>query len=140
MHLGIASGGSARKMTPYSAPHPLVWQRKRKLLIPPISGRVGLTARRSPSHIKPEHAKMTPAAGKITAADTEEERRGRPVLATAANAFDHSVKRRVLAIDWIVRITQVLLVGHLIDPRLAVADWRRQQSAVRARRLRRWCG
>jgi hypothetical protein len=60
--------------------------------------------------------------------------------ATAANAFDHAVKRRVLAIDWIVRITQVLLVGHLIDPRLAVADWCRQQSTVRVRRLRRWCG
>ena len=44
------------------------------------------------------------------------------VLATAANAFDHAIKRRVLAIDWIVRITQVLFVGHLIGPRLAVAD------------------
>jgi hypothetical protein len=43
--------------------------------------------------------------------------------ATAANAFDHSVKRRVLAIDWIVRIThQILLRGHLIGPRLAMAD------------------
>jgi hypothetical protein len=48
---------------------------------------------------------------------------GFPGVATAANAFDHSVKRRVLAIDWIVRITrQVLLRGHLIGPRLAVAD------------------
>src|ERR1700692_1930939 len=62
-------------------------------------------------------------------------------LATAANAFGHAVKRRVLAIDWIVRITrQVLLLGRLIDPRLAVADWCRQQSAVRVRRLRRRCG
>src|ERR1700731_1567376 len=44
-------------------------------------------------------------------------------LATAANAFGHAVKRRVLAIDWIVRIIrQVLLRGHLIGPRLAVAD------------------
>src|SRR5260370_35490500 len=44
-------------------------------------------------------------------------------LATAANAFDHAVKCRVLAIDWIVRIThQFLLRGHLIGPRLAVAD------------------
>jgi len=44
-------------------------------------------------------------------------------LATAANAFDHAVKRRVLAIDWIVRIThQVLLRGHLIRARLAVPD------------------
>jgi hypothetical protein len=62
-------------------------------------------------------------------------------LATAANAFDHSVKRRVLAIDWIVRITrQVLLRGHLIGPRLAVADrCLRQQLVVRVRRWR-WCG
>jgi hypothetical protein len=45
-------------------------------------------------------------------------------LATAANAFGHAVKLRVLAIDWIVRITrEVLLVGHLLDPRLAMADW-----------------
>jgi hypothetical protein len=62
-------------------------------------------------------------------------------LATAANAFDHSVKRRVLAIDWIVRITrQVLLRRHLIGPRLAVADrCLRQQLLVRVRRWR-WCG
>jgi hypothetical protein len=62
-------------------------------------------------------------------------------LATAANAFDHAVKRRVLAIDWIVRITrQVLLRGHLIGPRLAVADrCLRQQLLVRVRRWR-WCG
>jgi len=30
-------------------------------------------------------------------------------LTTAANTFDHAVKRRVLAINGIVRITQVLL-------------------------------
>src|SRR5260370_38240432 len=62
-------------------------------------------------------------------------------LATAANAFDHAVKRRVLAIDWIVRIIhQVLLRGHLIGPRLAVADrCPRQQLLVRVRRWR-WCG
>src|SRR5258708_16365842 len=62
-------------------------------------------------------------------------------LATAANAFDHAVKRRVLAIDWIVRIIrQVLLRGHLIGPRLAVADrCLRQQLLVRVRRWR-WCG
>jgi hypothetical protein len=61
-------------------------------------------------------------------------------LATAANAIDHAVKRRVLAIDWIVRIThQVLLRGHLIGPRLAVADrCLRQQLLVRARRWS-WC-
>ena len=35
------------------------------MLIPPISGRVGLPARQHPCHIKPEHAKMTAAAGKI---------------------------------------------------------------------------
>src|SRR3984893_10028989 len=62
-------------------------------------------------------------------------------LATAANAFDHAIKRRVLAIDWIVRITrQVLLRGHLIGPRLTVADRHlRQQLLVRVRRWR-WCG
>src|SRR6202162_5359821 len=62
-------------------------------------------------------------------------------LATAANAFDHAVKRRVLAIDWIVRIShQVFLRGHLISTRLAVADrCLRQQLLVRVRRWR-WCG
>src|SRR5258708_13485128 len=61
--------------------------------------------------------------------------------ATAANAFDHAVKRRVLTIDWIVRIIgQVLLRGHLIGPRLAVADrCLRQQLLVRVGRWR-WCG
>ena len=58
--------------------------------------------------------------------------------ATAANAFDHSVKRRVLAIDWIVRVThQFLLRGTLIAPQLAVAErclWR--QLLVRFRRSR----
>src|ERR1700722_1952834 len=62
-------------------------------------------------------------------------------LATAANAFGHAVERCVLAIDCIVRIThQVFLRGHLIGPRLAVADRRlRQQLLVR---VRRWklCG
>jgi hypothetical protein len=44
-------------------------------------------------------------------------------LANAANSFGHAVERCVLAIDWIVRITrQVLLRGHLIGPRLTVAD------------------
>jgi len=62
-------------------------------------------------------------------------------LATAANAFDHAVERGVLAIDCIVRITrQVFLRGHLIGPRLAVADRRlRQQLVVRVRRWG-WCG
>ena len=57
-------------------------------------------------------------------------------LATAANAFDHAVERRVLAIDWIVRIThQVLLRGHLIRARLAVPDRRLwQQLPDRVRR------
>jgi hypothetical protein len=68
--LGMASGGLARKITPYSAPHPLVWQRNRKLLIPLISGRVGLPARQHPCHIKPEHAKMTAAAGMIATVKT----------------------------------------------------------------------
>ena len=54
--------------------------------------------------------------------------------ATAANAFDHAVKRRVLAIDWIVRIIhQVLLRGHLISTRLAMPDRRlRYRLLVRA--------
>src|ERR1700692_803268 len=55
-------------------------------------------------------------------------------LATAANAFDHAVKRRVLAIDWIVRIIhQVLLRGHLINTRLSMPDRRlRYRLLVRA--------
>src|ERR1700693_3684222 len=62
-------------------------------------------------------------------------------LATAANAFDHAVKRRVLAIDWIVRITrQVVLRGYLIGPRLTVAEgWLRPAFVVRVRRWS-WCG
>src|SRR5229473_7365775 len=61
-------------------------------------------------------------------------------LATAANAVDHAVERRVLAIDWIVRIHQVFLRGHLIGVRLAVADrcGIRKQLLARVRRWR--CG
>src|SRR5216684_8269048 len=61
-------------------------------------------------------------------------------LATAANAVDHAVERCVLAIDWIVRIHQVFLRGHLIGARLAVADrcGIRQQLLARIRRCR--CG
>src|SRR5258707_11093767 len=40
-------------------------------------------------------------------------------LATAANAVDHPVERRVLLVDWILRIHQALLRGHLIGARLA---------------------
>jgi hypothetical protein len=59
---------------------------------------------------------------------------------TAANAFDLAVKRRVLASDWIVRITrQVLLRGHLIGLQLAVAKRCVRQLFVRLRRWR-WCG
>src|SRR3984893_10285731 len=43
-----------------------------------------------------------------------------PVLATAANAVDHAVERRVLVVDWIVRIHQFFLRGHLVSTRLAV--------------------
>ena len=44
-------------------------------------------------------------------------------LAAAANAFVHAVKRRVLAIDWIVRVTHKLLRRWpLIAPQLAVAE------------------
>jgi hypothetical protein len=61
-------------------------------------------------------------------------------LTTAANALHHAVERRVLAIDWIVRIHQVFLRGHLIGARLAVADRCaiRHQLVVRVRRWR--CG
>jgi hypothetical protein len=46
-----------------------------------------------------------------------------PKLATAADAFDHAVKRCVLAIDWIVGVThQFPLRGPLIAPQLAVAE------------------
>jgi hypothetical protein len=61
-------------------------------------------------------------------------------LATAANAVDHAVERRVLAIDWIVRIHQVFLRGHLIGVRLAVADRCSIRKQLLAR-VRRWrCG
>src|SRR4030081_3466986 len=43
-------------------------------------------------------------------------------LATAANAVDHPVERRVLLVDWILRIHQVLFRGHLVGARLALAD------------------
>src|SRR6202022_3512386 len=67
----------------------------------------------------------------------EREVRGR-YLATAANAVDHAVERRVLLVDWIVRIHQVFLRGHLIGARLAVADrcGIRQQLLARVRRWR----
>jgi small-conductance mechanosensitive channel len=42
--------------------------------------------------------------------------------ATAANAVDHTVERRVLLVEWIVWIHRVFLRGHLIGARLAVAD------------------
>jgi hypothetical protein len=60
--------------------------------------------------------------------------------ATAANALDHAVERRVLAIDWIVRIRQGFLRGHLIGARLAVPDRCaiQHQLVVRVRRWR--CG
>ena len=38
-------------------------------------------------------------------------------LATAANAFDYAVKCRVLAIDWIVRITRQVLLRGLCVPK-----------------------
>ena len=57
--------------------------------------------------------------------------------ATAANALDHAVERRVLAIDWIVRIRQVFLRGHLIGARLAVPDRCAIQHQLVVR-VRRW--
>src|SRR5258708_19494943 len=54
-------------------------------------------------------------------------------LATAANAFDHAVERRILLVDRIIRIHQVFLRRHLISARLAVADGRlRYRLLVRA--------
>jgi hypothetical protein len=48
--------------------------------------------------------------------------------ATATNAIDHAVERRVLLIDWIVRIHQVSLRWHLTGARLAMSN--RKSSAV----------
>jgi hypothetical protein len=60
-------------------------------------------------------------------------------LATAANAIDHTVKRRVLAIDWIVRIIhQVLLRRHLISTRLAMPDWRLRYRLLVRSHQRSW--
>src|SRR6267154_158221 len=60
-------------------------------------------------------------------------------LATAANAVDHAVERRVLPVDWIVRSHQVFLRGHLVSTWLAVSHrCLRQQLLVRVRRWR--CG
>src|ERR1700730_6106363 len=60
-------------------------------------------------------------------------------LATAANAVDHAVERRVLPVDWIVRIHQAFLRGHLISTRLAVPHrCLRQQLLFRVHR--RSCG
>jgi hypothetical protein len=52
-----------------------------------------------------EHAQQVPLS---LPSDTS--RRFLRYLATAANAFDHAVKRRVLAIDWIVRIIRRVLL------------------------------
>src|SRR5882672_2216149 len=58
--------------------------------------------------------------------------------AAAANAVDDTVERRVLLVDWIVRVRQVLLGRHLIGARLAVADrcGKRQSLVARVRRWR----
>jgi hypothetical protein len=40
--------------------------------------------------------------------------------ATVTNAIDHAIERRVLLIDWIVRIHQVSLRWHLNGARLAM--------------------
>ena len=57
------------------------------------------------------------------------------ILATAANAVDHAVERRVLLVDRIVRIHQVFFRRNLIGARLPVADRRiRQQLLARVRR------
>ena len=42
-------------------------------------------------------------------------------LATATNAIDHAVERRVLLIDWVVRVHQVVFRWHLIGVRLAMS-------------------
>ena len=59
---------------------------------------------------------------------------GADILATAANAVDHAIERRVLPVDWIVRIRQVFR-RHLIGARLTLADrCIRQQLLARVRR------
>jgi len=63
------------------------------------------------------------------------------LLATAANALGHAVKRRVLSVDWIVRIShQVRLRGHLIGLRLAVADRCVAREQLLPRIRRSMCG
>ena len=62
-----------------------------------------------------------------------------PVLATAANAFDHAVERRVLLVDWIVRMSQIFLRGHLVSTRLAVPN-RCLRKHLLVRVQRRSCG
>src|ERR1700716_2952946 len=64
---------------------------------------------------------------------------GEPVLATAANAVDHAVERRVLLVDWIVRIHQIFLRGHLVNTRLAVPHGGLRKHLL-VRVLRRRCG
>jgi len=62
-----------------------------------------------------------------------------PVLATAADSVDHAVERRVLLVDWIVRIHQIFLRGHLVSTRLAVPN-RCLRKHLLVRVHRRSCG
>src|SRR6266850_3588310 len=89
------------------------------------------------------HSKKRPQTREIApyvGVHPDEERCDGQYLATAANAVDHAVERRVLLVDRIVWIHQVLLRGHLIGARLSMADrcGIRQQLLARVRRWR--CG
>src|SRR6266702_5437124 len=48
-------------------------------------------------------------------------------LATAADALDLLVERRVFLVHGIVRVAQILLVRHVARTRLAMTDWRLRQ-------------
>src|SRR6267378_8431693 len=63
------------------------------------------------------HSKKRPQTRKIApyvGVHPDEARCDGQYLATTANAVDHAVERRVLLVDRIVWIHQVLLRGHLI--------------------------
>src|SRR5882672_9622805 len=71
------------------------------------------------------HSKKRPQTREIApyvGVHPDEERCDGQYLATAANAVDHAVERRVLLVDRIVWIHQAFLRGHLIGARLSVAD------------------
>ena len=119
----------------------LIFRRRCNLITPSRSCR-GLSARCRARRVSQGADSLARIGRPLTARNSGDSPAGiSQYLATAANAFGHAVERCILAIDCIVRIThQVVLRGHLIGPRLAVADRRlREQLLVR---VRRWklCG